>query len=136
MMRAVMKQFVFRVSISFCKDVGFFPFSFSVIEIMRGSVSTTNSERCFAPCFALYRSQPFWFALLAVGYALILLAVGYALILPAVGYALSVLFIMAPDRRCSSHARSSYSCCFISLLVTTGSLALALSLILSRDTLW
>ena len=38
-----MALFVFRVSISFCKNVGFLAFSFSVVEIVRCSVSMTST---------------------------------------------------------------------------------------------
>ena len=53
-----------------------------------------------------------WFALPAVGCALLLPAVGYDLVLPAVGFDFSVHFIIAPDLRCSSRCPR----CLVALL--------------------
>ena len=43
MVRAVITMFVFRVSISFCKNVWFLAISFSMIEIVRWNVSMTST---------------------------------------------------------------------------------------------
>ena len=53
---------------------------------------------CFSSCFALSRFAVLWFALPAVGVALVLPAVGFGL-LPAVGFALlpAVGFALVPD---------------------------------------
>ena len=67
--------------------------------------------------------------LLAVGFSLVvLLAVGDALVLPAVGYVLSVLLIFPCCWVCSSRGPPTRIVFF--LLLTTGSLALVLSLLL------
>ena len=44
MMRAAFTMFVFRVSISFCKNVGFLAIFFSMIEIARWTVSMTSTS--------------------------------------------------------------------------------------------
>ena len=84
---------------------------------------------CFSSYFALSRFEVLWFALPAVGYALLLSAVGSALVLPAVGFALlpAVGFARLPAvgfallgsfQRCSRSSMffslSSYPCCFTS----------------------
>ena len=43
MMRAAMMLFVFRVSISFCKNTQFLAISFFLLEITRWSVSMTST---------------------------------------------------------------------------------------------
>ena len=42
-MRAAITMFVFRVSISFCKNAGFVAISFSMLDIARWSVSMTST---------------------------------------------------------------------------------------------
>ena len=63
----------------------------------------------------------------AVGHALDLPAVGYALVCLLLAMLLSVLFIISPDRRCSSRRPRTRADSF--LLLTSGSLGVVPSLL-------